>query len=155
MYCSYCAAVLEPNQQICARCGRPTAVPPAALVADARPSSVTAAIMLLLIAWVIGLFSFAAILFRIGMRFSFIQSAFFSILWIALIIALWQRQSWARIAVVVLIAWNVANLTMTFIRIAGMNASMWGLSIVVGESIMRVAAAILLFGPPSNAWFRK
>jgi hypothetical protein len=155
MYCSFCAAVLEPNQALCPRCGRPTAIPAASPGADTRPSSVTAGIMLLLISWVIGLFSFAAILFRIGLRFSFIQTIFFSILWLALIIALWQRQNWARIAIVVLIVWNVANLALTFIRMAGMNAPMWGLSIGVGEAIMRIVAVLLLFRPQSNAWFKK
>jgi xanthosine utilization system XapX-like protein len=102
----------------------------------------------------IGLMSFAAILFRIGLRFSFFQTGFFTILWLALIVALWQRQDWARIALVVLIAWSLINLAITFIRIAGMNGPMWGLSIAVGENILRIIAALLVFRPQSNAWFK-
>src|SRR6202035_1105843 len=100
MYCSYCAAVLEPNQQLCPRCGRPTGTP----TGDARPSAVSAGIMLLGVSWVIGLLSLAPSLFRIGLRFSFLQTIFFTFVWLALIVALWQRQGWARIAVVLLIA---------------------------------------------------
>ncbi len=151
MYCSYCAAVLEPNQALCPRCGRSTGTP----TADARPPTVLAAVLLLLISWIVGLMSFAAILFRIGLRFSFIQTIFFSIVWLALIVALWQRQGWARIAVVLLIAWSLVNLAITFIRITGINGPMWGMSIAAGENILRIVAVVLLFGPQSNAWFKK
>jgi hypothetical protein len=110
--------------------------------------------MLLLVSWVIGLMSFAAILFRIGLRFSFIQTGFFTIVWLALIVALWQRQGWARIVVVLLIAWSLVNLAITLVRIAGVNGPMWGIAIAVGENILRIVAASILFGPQGNAWFR-
>lgn len=82
------------------------------------------------------------------------QSIAVSLLWIVFILFLWQRQSWARIAIVVLIAFVVLNLSFSILRYGGAIYG-WRWTILIAEEIMRVCAAYLLFRPESNAWFKK
>jgi hypothetical protein len=161
-YCSYCAAVLDPNVTICARCGHataaapmPAAVVPVAVVA--RPSAVTVASVLLLISCLISLMSLASIFVMPNMlsRMPAIllgRTIGLWILWIVLTILVWQRQAWARIAILLLLAWSLMNLMLTGLRF---STAIFALVVPLLIDALRIAAAFLLFKPESNAWFKK
>jgi len=163
-YCSYCAAVLDPTQTMCARCGHaaPIApIPPAApipvavpVIVDARPSAVTVASALLLLSCLISLMSLASMLImpsRIPSVF-LARSGGLWILWVVLTILVWQRQSWARIAILVLLAWSLVNLMLTGLRL---SAAIFALLVPLLIDALRIGAAFLLFKQESNAWFKK
>jgi hypothetical protein len=157
-YCSYCAAVLDPGLTICARCGHgaPVAPTPIAVpvVVAARPSAVTVASALLLISCLISLLSVATIFIRP----SRIPSLFLArtiglwLLWVGLTILVWQRQGWARIAILLLLAWSLANLMLTTLRF---SVAVFALAMPFLMDALRIGAAFLLFKPESNAWFKK
>lgn len=143
---------------MCSRCGRPTgavAIPAATLMEGVRPGSVTAATAILLLTWVFGLVSLATVIMRLGARISLTQSVLFSLLWILIIIMIWQRQNWARIAALVLLLVNIATLAFTLVRIAGSNVAWLGFAFPVGIDLLRIFAVYLLFRPQSTAWFKK
>jgi hypothetical protein len=158
-YCSYCAAALVPDQPVCARCGRPAPVEPASVAVApnvARPPSILLAITLLLICCAINLLSFATIFFTyrrsIGIDARSIAPL---VLWIVFVIFLWQRQSWARIAILLLLAWSIGNLALVFLRIPASSAVIWSFAVPIAVNVLRVCAAYLMFTPASNAWFKK
>jgi hypothetical protein len=156
-YCPHCAAVLDPNLAMCAQCGQlvNAAPPPAPAVLDARPESVRLAIILLLISWAMPLLLLARAATIYGFRFGIMaQSLAVAVVGIALIAFLWQRQNWARIAVLVLILWVVGNLAMNMLRLVGAHIT-WGWAPSIATGILRICAAYLLFRPESNAWFKK
>jgi len=159
-YCSFCAAVLDPGTTICARCGHaapvapiPVAAPPIAVV-DARPSAVTLASVLLLVSCLISLTSLASILImpsRIPALFV-ARTIGLWILWVVLTILVWQRQSWARFAILLLLAWSLVNLMLTGLRF---TVAIFALIVPLLIDVLRIGAAVLLFKPDSNAWFKK
>jgi hypothetical protein len=161
-YCSYCAAVLDVNQTVCPHCGRSNAVAPApaSVVINERPSSVRLAAILFLIALGVGLLSIANVAMR--SNGAILESLAFLIptvgiwfLWIVLVLFLWQRQGWARIVILLLLAWNVVNLLLSILRIAASGTAVWGFAIALAAAALRVYAAYLMFRPESNAWFKK
>jgi hypothetical protein len=77
------------------------------------------------------------------------------ILWIVLMICVWQRQAWARIAIALLLFWGITNLMTTGLRMGGSMASAASLAFPLLIAIMRACAVYLLFRPDSNAWFKK
>jgi hypothetical protein len=158
-YCSYCAAVLDPTQNVCSRCGRPlpTAAP---AVVEGRPSSVRLAGILLLISCVISLLSLAGTLLTSGMVFRMpaqflVRPIAFGILWIVLTILVWQRQGWARIAILLILAWSIANLLISMLRIGGALTLAFSLAFALLVDALRAGAAYLLFKPDSNTWYKK
>jgi hypothetical protein len=156
-YCSYCAAALDASQPVCARCGRPVATAPAPIsaVADARPTSVRLAGVLLLISCLIGLLSLASIFLTARMPALFLmRSVGFWVLWIVLTILVWQRQGWARIVILLFIAWSVGNLLISMLRI-GASGILFTLVFALLVDALRGYAAYLLFKPESNAWFKQ
>jgi hypothetical protein len=74
------------------------------------------------------------------------------ILWIVLTILVWQRQAWARIAILLLLAWSLMNLMLTGLRF---STAIFALVVPLLIDALRIAAAFLLFKPESNAWFKK
>jgi hypothetical protein len=163
-YCSYCAAVLDPGQPVCARCGRPAAVaaatPSAPAVAEKRPSSVRLATILLLIAWGANFLSLAGFLVNpsVFTRMSVLvplRMVGLSLLWMVLPICIWARQNWARFAVVVFLVWAIGNLAFTIYRYAGSSTIALTLAMPLLTDALRVWAAVLLFKPESTAWFKK
>jgi hypothetical protein len=156
-YCPHCAAVLDPNLAMCASCGQLVndAPPPPPAVVAAQPQSVRLAIILLLISWAIPLFLLARAVMTYGFRFGIMaQSLAVAVVGIALIAFLWQRQNWARIAMLVLILWVVGNLAANMLRLAGAHMT-WGWAPSIATGILRICAAYLLLRPESNAWFKK
>ena len=140
---------------MCARCGRPVAVAAAqpAIVAG-PPSSVRVAILLLLVSWGIPLLMLARAMVLYGPRIGIMaQSIAGAILWLVLIAFLWQRQSWARFGVLILLVWVLGSLVLSVLRIGG--AIPWGLAPAVAADLMRICAVFLLFRPESNAWFQQ
>ncbi len=163
-YCSYCAAAIDQSQVFCPRCGRPVPVAPSPVVAggasDVRPSSVTIAVVLLAICLVIGISMFAFAMAMYPRRAAipiqvWFQSAVTSLLWVTCLIFLWQRQDWARYLAILLIVLNAGYLAVTMIRVSSANAPMWTFAAPVIEDIVRVVAAVMLFQPQSNSWFKK
>jgi hypothetical protein len=163
-YCPNCAAVFDPTQKFCARCGQATSaapIPPAVpipaaipIMVDARPSAVTVASALLLISCLVSLTSLASILImpsRIPGIF-LARSIGLWILWVVLTILVWQRQSWARIAILLLLAWSLVNLMLTGLRF---SAAIFALLVPLLIDALRIGAAILLFKQESNTWFKK
>ena len=158
MYCSYCAGVLDPTQPYCPKCGRP--VPTAAAAAtNERPSSVNLAALLLALALGISLLSTAGIFFtpslisRLPAMF-YATTIGFLILEIVLLICIWQRQGWARIALALVLVWGIGNLMMSMLRM-GASYPFWTLLTPILVDGLRVGAVYLLFRPASNAWYRK
>lgn len=163
-YCSYCAAAIDPSQVFCPRCGRPVPVAPspvaAAVSSETRPVSVSIAVLLLAICWVVGMLVFAVSMAMYPARAGvpvlvLFLTAVLSLLWITCMICLWQRQGWARFVVVALILWNLGSIALTLTRLSGTNLVMWSLATPAMEAIVRVVAAVMLFQPQSSAWFKK
>jgi hypothetical protein len=156
-YCSYCAAILDPAQPVCARCGRPapTAAPPAsaAVTVNERPSSIRVAAILLLISCLISMLSLAPALLRLPPMF-LVRTVTLLAAWIVLTILIWQRQAWARIAILVLIVWAVGNLLITSLRIGESGTLAFSLAFPLLIDALRIAAAYLLFKPESSTWFK-
>jgi hypothetical protein len=168
MYCPYCAAVLDAGQPACTRCGRPvptaaptpTAPPPLSAVADARPSSIRLAAVLLFIAWGVSLLSLASIVLRPAIVTRMAPGVLarivgLSVLWLALPILIWQRQNWARVVVPLLLAWSIGTLMISILRIGGSVFLVVTFVIPVLVNALRVAAAVLLFKADSNDWFKR
>ena len=165
MYCSYCAGVLDPSQTVCPKCGRPVpvsapaATPIAAASPNERPSSVSLAALLLVIALGISLLSTASILVnpslisRLPASF-YARTIGFLVLEIVLLVCIWQRQSWARIGLALVVVWGIGNLMMSMLRM-GASYPFWNLFVPILLDGMRVWAVYLLFRPASNAWYRK
>src|ERR1700692_4453169 len=114
-HCSYCSAELDPVLSMCSRCGHVIeTIAPAVAPTKARPFSVTQSGILLGVAFVISVLSFAGILTtpsiisRLGPIF-WMKTIAFWIAWIVALMFFWQRQNWARIAMAALIAWHVGN----------------------------------------------
>jgi hypothetical protein len=160
-YCSYCAAVLDPSQATCARCGRPAATAPAPVTAvvSARPGSVRLAGVLILISLAISILTLATTLLLHGgimgtLFWRLIPTVGLWVVWIVLVLLLWQRQSWVRIAILLLIAWNIGNLLITILRVGGSFTASWSFGAAIAMDGMRLYAAYLTFRPESTAWFR-
>jgi hypothetical protein len=150
-YCSSCAAVLDPSQKFCSRCGQSYAAAP--VPSQQRPTSVQLAVALLLITCAISLVSLANVFLIHHAAASAIfltRSIGLTILMILLVIALWQRQGWARIAIVLLIVWGIGNLAVSMIRVA----APWPFAIPIAIDALRLCAVYLFFRPESNAWFK-
>lgn len=153
-YCSYCAGVMEPGQTQCPRCGRGTSAP-IAVAPTGRPSSVTIAAALLVVAFLLSILALASFLFtpnavsRLSPLYWFRTFGFW-IAWIVLIALFWQRQSWTRIAIAALIAWNIGNLALGLSRV-----SPFALMMPILIAIIRVAAVFVMFKSDSNKWFKK
>jgi hypothetical protein len=162
-YCPNCAAVLDPAQKFCSRCGQPSpafAPAPAQPVTggDERPSSVIAGIVLLAISFAISIMSVANILIsypRAATPMFLTRSFGFDILWILFTIGLWQRQGWARFAILLLTLWSAGNLLYGVIRVASSGAAIYGFALPLGIAALHVGALVLLFRPDSNAWFKR
>jgi hypothetical protein len=110
--------------------------------------------MLLLIAWGVPLLLLLRDVVVSGTRFAMAQSLVLSLLWVVFILFLWQRQSWARIAIVLMIALVVLNLSFSILRFGGAIFG-WRWIIIIAEQLLRICAAFLLFRPESNGWFKK
>jgi hypothetical protein len=160
MYCSYCAAVLDPNFSACPQCGRAVESPappqaiPISVAGRSRPSSVRVAVVLLLIPLLLTPLSIVMIMSRsragIGLPgFYLIQTAVLAILWIACIAFIWQRQNWARIGVLLITLWSAANIMYSLMRIGASGAVILPLVAIA----LRLGALYLLFKPESRAWF--
>ena len=162
-YCPNCAAVLDPTQKFCARCGQPSTIfvstaPPLQAAAEGRPSSVKIGTGLALLAMVIGLFSYYRLVLNPTMYsrlpFSFFLR-FFGFLGvdIVLIICLWKRQAWARIGLALIIAWAIYNLTTGFIRYGSRDPISYAFPHFL--ELLRIAGLVFLFKPESNAWYKR
>lgn len=81
-----------------------------------------------------------------------VRSIGFLVLWIVLTTLVWQRQTWARIAIVLLVAWSLGNLMLTGLHV---SLAVFALAVPLLIDTMRIVAALLLFRPQSNAWFKK
>lgn len=157
MYCSYCAAVLVPGQAACPKCGRAME---AAAAGGSRPSSVRVATILLLVSEALVFLMFASLTASPGMisrlpGLFLLRTFGFFVIAIVLIVCLWQRQGWARIAMALFVLWGVANLAISIMwtsRSVGIAPSF----LVAGlADVLRLCALYLLFKPESNAWYRK
>ncbi len=163
-YCPNCAAVLDPAQKFCSRCGQPSGVAPIAVTPAVPaangtfPTSVRMAIVILLICCAISIFSVANFLLKYH-RFStsqyLVRSIGFDVLWIMFVIGLWQRQNWARFAVLALVAWGVGNLAFSMIRLSSSSLAIFTFALPILVAVLHVLAGYLLFRPDSNAWFKK
>jgi hypothetical protein len=162
-YCSYCAAVLDPNLPICPQCGRPSQqapVQPAALAPAAvsvRPESVWLGGALYLVSSALSLLTLFAILARyhnIAWGFVLIRSFGLIALGVLLVICIWRRQNWARIVLSILITYSTCTLVYSF-TVMRSRSLPWSFYVAVGEAGLRLFAAYLLFKPESNAWFKK
>jgi hypothetical protein len=163
-YCSYCAAVLDPAQPACSRCGNATGAVVTApqivtpiVASEQRPSSIRIAVVLLLISAAIGILSIANVFLRyhaVVSPFLLMRTIGLTTLMILLMIALWQRQSWARIVIALLIAWGVGGLILSIIRFPAFGAR-WTFAISIAIDAVRLFAVYLMFKPESNAWFKK
>jgi hypothetical protein len=111
-------------------------------------------VILLLIAWGVPLLLLLRDIAVSGARIGMAQSFAISLLWIVFILFLWQRQNWARFAIVALIAILVMNISFSILRFGGAVYS-WRWAIIIAEEILRVYAAYLLFRPESNVWFKR
>ena len=157
MYCSYCAGVLDPSQSVCAKCGRP--VPAATAPANERPSSVSLAALLLVIALGFSMLSTASI-FLTPSLISRLPASFYArtigflVLEIVFLVCIWQRQAWARVGLVLVLVWGIGNLMMSMLRI-GASFAFVSLAVPILVDGLRLAALSLLFRPASNAWYRK
>lgn len=165
-YCPNCAAVLDPTQKFCARCGQPSAVfsptpppmqAPVAAVSD-RPSSVKIGTGLVVAAMLIGLLSYIRIVFnpslyaRLGFDF---WLRVFGILGIEIlfIICVWKRHGWARIGLALMLIWAIYNLTTTFIRYGSHDSISYAFPLFL--ELVRIAGLVFLFKPESNAWYKR
>jgi hypothetical protein len=116
--------------------------------------------ILLLISCVISLLSLAATLLTSGMVSRMpaqflVRPIAFAILWIVLTILVWQRQAWARIAILLILAWSIANLLFSMLRIGGALTLVFSLAFALLVDALRAGAAYLLFKPDSNTWYKK
>jgi uncharacterized paraquat-inducible protein A len=143
---------------MCPRCGRQVGATPA--LVNERPSSVRLAAILLLISWGLGLLSFS-ILFQSASltarlpAFYFLRTAGFSVIGIVLIVCIWLRQVWARIAMVLFVGWGILTLLIAMQRISGSAMAMAGLAVPLLVAALRLGGIYFLFKPDSNAWFSK
>jgi hypothetical protein len=170
-YCSYCAAVLDPNLPMCSQCGRPSqqqppaapAVPPTftptpvlAAVPD-RPQSVQLGGILYLVACALSLLMLAVLLARYhnyAWGFILIRTFGMIALGVLLVICIWRRQNWARILLALLIAYSTCTLLYSFMMVRS-HTLPWTYYVALVEAGLRLVAIYLLFKPESNAWFNR
>jgi hypothetical protein len=132
--------------------GAPVAIP---VAAGDRPSGVRLAAVLLLISCLISLMSLASLLMMPNLfsrGFVLIRSVGIWGLWVVLTVLIWQRQGWARFAILLLLAWAIGNMAITGMRIHGV---LFALAFPLLMAGLRAGAAFLLFQPESSAWFKK
>jgi hypothetical protein len=162
-YCPNCAAVLDPAQKFCSRCGQSSSVAPIAVApaipatSDASPTSVRLAIVILTISLAISIFSVANFFLkyhRAATSQYLVRSIGFDVLWILFMIGLWQRQSWARFGVLALTAWGLGSMAISMMRIAS-SLALFAFAVPILVAALHLFAAYLVFRPESNAWFRK
>jgi hypothetical protein len=171
MFCPTCATPLDAAQEFCPKCGTPSPGFPAASgfsppqspaqvisAATGRPATVRLAGNLLfagialsfigtLYVWTLVARSRVPIL-------SFVPSQLITVVWIVVITQMLQGKNWARIAVVLGIAWS-AFVVLTSLRILRCGAPQFGaLGLSWISFALRLYAGYLLFRPESNSWFR-
>ncbi|HVO96993.1 MAG TPA: hypothetical protein VMT15_02960 [Bryobacteraceae bacterium] len=79
----------------------------------------------------------------------FAQSAVILMLWLALILLLWQRRGWARIGVLIMIFWTIISIALSVTRIgATIN-----LLVPLASLALRMFAVTLLYNVESARWF--
>lgn len=165
-YCPNCAALLDPAQKFCSRCGQPSAVAsvaapiavPQSVAGDQSPVSVRIAIAIFLISCAVGIVSVINIVLnypRAATPTYLTRSIGFDILWILFVLGLWQRQNWARFAILVFIAWGLGTLGLSMMRVVSSGGAAFGFAIPLSMAAARLVAAYLMFRPESNAWFKK
>jgi hypothetical protein len=170
MFCPTCATPLDAAQKFCPKCGTPSPgysaesgfSPPqsslqAISAATGKPATVRLAGNLLFAAIAL---SFIGTLYvwtflarsRIPIL-SFVPSLLITVLWVVVITQMLQGKSWARIAVVLGIAWSafVVLTSLRILRYGGPQFGALGLSWI--SFALRLYAGYLLFRPESNAWF--
>jgi hypothetical protein len=134
----------------------PASVPMAAPFVDERPSSVKTAVVLLVVAFGIGLLGDLALISTSRLPSTFwLRALMYLALDVTLIVGAWKRQTWARIALAVLLIWVVGNLSFTLIRFGGALSFAWSLGFTLLCEVLRAIAIFLLFRADSNAWFKK
>ncbi|HTB15165.1 MAG TPA: hypothetical protein VK752_26520 [Bryobacteraceae bacterium] len=120
------------------------------------PSSVQIAIVLLLVTCAISLFSTATVYFThrvAAMPMYLTRSLGLNLLMILFIAGLWQRQGWARIVILLYIAWTIGTMALSMTRVRS-DAVLWAFAVPVAILLVRLCAGFLLFRPQSNTWFR-
>jgi zinc-ribbon domain len=158
-YCPNCAAVLDPSQKFCSRCGQASAAlhaPAQTLSPRQRPPSLQISVALLLISCAISLASVANLFLtfrRAASPIFLTRSVGLTILMILLVIGLWQRQGWVRIAILALIVWGLGTLIFSMIRVAASGVAPWTFAIPIAIDALRLCAVYMFFRPESNAWF--
>jgi hypothetical protein len=128
------------------------------LSVDRRPSSVTTAAVLLLISTVTSAAMVINLIFnyhRAATPQLLMRNFGFDILWILFVVGLWQRQNWARFAIVVLIVWGVGNLAYNMIRVMSSGYGITAFAVPILLAAIHAVAAVLIFSPTSNAWFKR
>ncbi len=128
------------------------------VVADQRPSSVTIGIVLLVLCCLVSIFSIVSILYnypRAATPEFLTRSVGLDVLWILLIIGLWQRQGWARFAILALSIWSLGTLLYSIIRVTSSGGAIFAFAIPMAITAMHFGALFLLFRPDSNAWFKR
>lgn len=116
------------------------------------------AIVILLICCAISIVSVANFVLkyhRAGTSQYLVRSIGFDVLWILFVVGLWQRQNWARFAVLVLVAWGLGNLALSMIRLSSSTFAVFAFAIPIVVAGLHLLAAYLIFRPDSNAWFKK
>jgi len=158
-YCSYCAAVLDPNLTMCTRCGQPLPVAPApapaAVPSGAHPTSVRVAAILLAVALVISVLYSMKYFLNPSLHLSatyWMQTGILQTVWIVLLILFLQRQAWTRIGIALLIVWNIGNLAFTILRFSTRLSAAFAVIFLIAA--LRLAAGYMMFKPESNAWFK-
>jgi hypothetical protein len=176
MFCPNCASPIDAAQKYCPNCGTPAPVVavsqpivpgqpmpgppmpgPPSIAATGRPKNVRLAGNLLFAAIVLNLLGTLYAITSIGRArfatFSFVPSILILVIWIFLILQMLEGKNWARIGVVLGIAW-AALVALTTLRVLryGMRIDTLGFAWV--SLAMRICAGYLLFRPDSSAWFR-
>ena len=114
--------------------------------------------ILLIIGEGAGFLSLAYTLARYGFGmpfYFFFQTAFLTLLWIGLIVLVWQRQGWARIVILLMMLFEIGSLALNFLRFSMTNVVMWTFLFPFVIAAVRGVALYQLFRPESSAWFKK
>jgi len=125
---------------------------------EKSPASVRIAIALFLISCAISIVSVVNIVLtypRAATPQFLTRSIGFDILWILFVVGLWQRQNWARFALLVFIAWGLGTLALNIMRVASSSGAVFAFAIPLSMAALRLVAAYLMFRPDSNAWFKR
>lgn len=118
-----------------------------------RPSTVTLAQILLVVSVAESILTFVLILLRHDATshlpaVTWAQNIGFWIAWIALVVLLGRRQSWARIGVLALLAWNIRNFTLILLMRPAGAPPTWLLSqlpVFVGVQAVGLVALCIVF----------